>query len=223
MSLCQWRDARATAPHSLHSLGLSFAPLLDWPRVPSTPAMDGWAELAAMPSSLLCTSSALASCALVFLTPRRSSRALFPAPLAATAPRRRSSCRRPAQLTWPSRLGPPRAKMSIPAGARGPPRTPPPLVGLFSPPWSTTTGATTAANSCARGQGATARLPAIRDHQRVRTRSLDLHDHSTADDKPSPAGNGELRRPPSVNHVRDVELEFEKSQGDFCRTYDSYE
>jgi hypothetical protein len=77
MSLCRWGGARAITPHFLHSLGLSFAPLLALLHAPSTPAMDGRGELAAMPSSLFCTSSALASCALVFLTPHRSSRALF--------------------------------------------------------------------------------------------------------------------------------------------------
>jgi hypothetical protein len=70
-----------------------------------------------------------------------------------------------------------------------------PLLAAPPPSQFAITGAASAVGSCARGQGATARLPAIRDHQRVRVGPLVLPRPSAVAGERPTAGFRELRRP----------------------------
>jgi hypothetical protein len=71
-----------------------------------------------------------------------------------------------------------------------------PLLAAPPPSQFAVTRAASVVGSCARGQGATTRLPAIRDHQQVRVGPLVLPRPSAIAGERPPAGTASLRRPP---------------------------
>jgi hypothetical protein len=189
------------------------------PRV-AVSAMDGrqapWPDITKLPTTK-------SNHRTIFPSPRRPSRASSLAPTAAVAPpppttaalAERARGHAPRGCSWAScaparvREGLPVLRCHSPASSRRrgarppvpwPPRTPV-LVARAPRPVSRPSATT---SGCARGPWTSTTTP-------LPTTSLLL---------PATAISGD---PPSVNHVRDVELEFEKSQGGFCRTYDSYE